>query len=151
MTFYLPAISENFEHNIETPKDAVLHTSGNVLLMDDDTTVLQIGSAMLNRLGFSVDTAEDGDEAIRKYLNAMEDTPYDVIIMDLTIPGGKGGKEAAEELQELDPDATMVVSSGYSTDPVLANYRDYGFSGKVAKPYSLDELSDTMRTVLETE
>ena len=148
MTFYLPAIREKVDHATQSETDGLLHTTGKVLLMDDDTTVLEIGSTMLKRLGFSVETAEDGDEAIRMYLDAMDDSPYDVIIMDLTIPGGKGGKEVAEELQRLDPDATMIVSSGYSTDPVLANYQDYGFSGKVAKPYSLDDLSDTLRNIL---
>jgi DNA-binding NarL/FixJ family response regulator len=74
---------------------------------------------------------------------------FDLVIMDLTVPGGMGGKEAMAELCKLDPKVKGIVSSGYSSDPVMANYRSYGFSGMVAKPYRLTDLAKAIRSVLE--
>ena len=71
-----------------------------------------------------------------------------MVILDLTIPGGMGGKETIERLLELDPDVKAIVSSGYSNDPVVANYRDYGFTTVVSKPYMMDELREALQSVM---
>jgi DNA-binding NarL/FixJ family response regulator len=75
--------------------------------------------------------------------------PFDVVIMDLTIPGGMGGKEAIKKLLEIDPKVKAIVSSGYSTDPVMADFRSYGFSGVAVKPYNIEELSEILDKVIK--
>ena len=120
-----------------------------VLLMDDEDIVLDAAGEVLTYLGYTVVTAKDGREAVELYTTALrKGEPFNVVIMDLTIPGGIGGKEAVQELLEVDPHVKVIVSSGYSTDPVMADYRAYGFRGVVTKPYSMDELSRTLRKVL---
>ncbi len=76
--------------------------------------------------------------------------PFDAVILDLTIPGGMGGKEAIKELLQIDPKIKAIVSSGYYNDPVMSNYKEYGFSGIVAKPYKIDELSETLKKVMSS-
>ena len=91
----------------------------------------------------------DGQAAVDRFLTEREaGRPFDVVVMDLTVPGGRGGLEALERMRALDPRVTAIVSSGYSSDPVLANYRDYGFRGRVAKPYELAEFGRVLREVL---
>ncbi|MBN2160868.1 MAG: PAS domain S-box protein [Spirochaetes bacterium] len=122
---------------------------GRVLLMDDEEMVLDVGLKILTRLGFSVRGVRDGREAIELYKKAkLEGKPFDLIIMDLTVPGGMGGKEAIGILKTFDPAVKAIVSSGYSNDPVMASYQDFGFCGVVAKPYSIEDLHDTIRQVL---
>ncbi|MBD3274540.1 MAG: response regulator, partial [Candidatus Marinimicrobia bacterium] len=123
-----------------------------ILVMDDEGAVLEIVSQMLSHLGYSVDTCRDGDLAIEKYVSAAsEGTPFDLVIMDLTIPGGKGGVETVSELLALDSEARVLVSSGYSTDPVMANFRDYGFRGKIAKPFNLDKIQIAIQKILNED
>lgn len=118
--------------------------------MDDDEMVRNIAQAMLTRLGYGTELAADGKEAIAIYKRDMStDTQVDIIIMDLTIPGGMGGEEAVKEVLAIDPDAKTLVSSGYSNDPIMANYKDYGFSGAIGKPYQMQELNKVIREVLE--
>jgi CheY-like chemotaxis protein len=74
--------------------------------------------------------------------------PFDAVIMDLTVPGGMGGREAMERLLEIDPTVTAIVSSGYSNDPVMANYREYGFQAVLTKPYQLHDLEQVVRRVV---
>jgi DNA-binding NarL/FixJ family response regulator len=91
---------------------------------------------------------EDGNLAIEEYQKALEEgRPYKVVIMDLTIPGGVGGKEATQKLLKLDPKAKVVVSSGYSTDPVMAHYEEYGFAGILYKPFNLSSLEQIIQVV----
>lgn len=122
--------------------DQILTGSGRVLVMDDEHTIRLLTENMLEMLGYEGDFASDGSEAIELYRSALEQgKPYDVVIMDLTVPGGMGGAEAIRKIVEIDPDVKAIVSSGYSDDPVVANYRDYGFRGAMPKPYRIQELS----------
>ena len=121
-----------------------------ILIMDDDPTILQLATEMLEMFGHSVESANDGRLAMQKYKQAMDNSePYDVVIMDLTIPGGIGGKEAIVDLLQLDPKIKCIVSSGYADSPVMANYTDYGFFGVITKPYSIKRLKEEVRRVLD--
>lgn len=121
-----------------------------ILIMDDDQMVRQVASRMLQWLGYDVATAEDGAQAIERYREAERSgNPFHLVIMDLTIPGGMGGEEAIRELRRFAPDIRAIVSSGYFNDPIMANYRDYGFDGVIAKPYQLDSLRQTLELVLD--
>ena len=118
--------------------------------MDDEETIHRMVGRTLRGLGYDVESVYDGDEALRVYKAALEtDNPFDVVIMDLTIPGGMGGKEAVSKLHEIDPQARVIVSSGYANDPVMANFADYGFASRVAKPVDIEELADTVKRVWE--
>jgi PAS domain S-box-containing protein len=120
-----------------------------VLLMDDDDMVRQVASRMLERLGYAVVTARDGAEAIGLYHDARKaGNPFHLAIMDLTIPGGMGGKEAIRQLREIAPEIKAIVSSGYFNDPVMASFREHGFDGVIAKPYQLENLRDALKAVL---
>lgn len=142
---YLPAT----EH--EGPKQAeqrapTVPGKGRVLVMDDEDMLRHLVMAMLRRLGYEVVATADGTEAVAAYKNAPQ--PFDVVIMDLTVPGGMGGKEAIKLLREFDPQVKAIVSSGYSIDPVMADFRSYGFLGVLCKPYDMAELSRVLHDVL---
>jgi len=146
--FDLPASQENIVSTLEQKNKPVLN-GGNVLLMDDEQLILDVGKKILKHLGFNVVTASNGNEVVDLYRNAMaSDRRFDLVIMDLTIPGGMGGRDAVKALIDIDPDVRAVVSSGYSNDPVMANYKDYGFSGIIEKPYRIDELKDALDRVM---
>lgn len=115
--------------------------SGRILFMDDEELIRRAVPRMLSASGYEVECAVDGSEAIEKYKSAIAaGSPYDIVIMDLTVSGGMGGKEAIQELLDIDPDVKVIVSSGYSNDPIMANFKDYGFTGIIAKPYTASEL-----------
>ncbi len=144
---YLPAQKKQGEKEKEK-KYIFFKEGGKVLIMDDEKGVRELIRKILNNMGFDVDLAKDGEEAINKYRKAIDsEKSYDIVIMDLTIPGGMGGEEAVKELLKLDPDAKVVVSSGYSTDPIMSNYKDYGFKGCLSKPYNIDELSEVLEKI----
>jgi CheY-like chemotaxis protein len=104
---------------------------------------------MLLHFGYDVVFASDGIQAISVYQHAKDmHAPFDAVIMDLTIPGGMGGKEAIERLLELDPEVKAIVASGYANDPIMADYRAYGFVSCIAKPYRTDTLAKTLRDVI---
>jgi CheY-like chemotaxis protein len=149
VNIYLPAL-EN-EEIVPPPPQKQLPRSpvkGRVLLMDDEKMLLRISAKALKRLGFEVEEAEDGQEALEKYREAVNsEQPFTLVILDLTIPGGMGGLVTIETLLELDPSVKAIVSSGYSNDPVLANYEDYGFVGVLKKPYNLATLEEVVRQV----
>jgi len=107
---------------------------------------------MLQHMGYEVEFAEDGGEALELYKRAKESgRPFDVVILDLTVPGGMGGKETMKRLTEMDPQIRAIVSSGYSNDPVMAEYKQYGFRGVMAKPYQVYELGQTVHKVITGE
>ena len=105
---------------------------------------------MLEKMGFSVETAPGGKEAIEIYKQSLDaGQRFDVVIMDLTIPGGIGGKEAIKDILSIDPEARVIVSSGYANDPVMSDYAEYGFKGIAQKPYSLDQLLNVLSRILQ--
>jgi signal transduction histidine kinase/sensor domain CHASE-containing protein/CheY-like chemotaxis protein len=147
-TIYLPASKSKIETEptVEETKEVGF---GKILLMDDDEPILEVGSELLRMNGYTVDCAYNGEEAIALYFKAWENNePYNVVIMDLTIRGGMGGKEAIAKLLEIDPNARAIVSSGYSNDPVMANFRDYGFLGMVPKPYGISDMMDEVKKIM---
>lgn len=133
--------------DINTPMIATADPGvGSVLIMDDEDMIRDMASEMLKELGYQVTSCADGDEAIALYKEAKEaGNPFSAVIMDLTIPGGMGGKEAAERILELDPSASLIVSSGYSNDPVVSDFTSHGFCATVLKPYSLSELARVLQ------
>ncbi|HEY0947811.1 MAG TPA: PAS domain S-box protein [Opitutaceae bacterium] len=146
---WLPAVPGERTKPVE-PAETQAQLSGRVLFMDDEDTIRSMAHTLLTRLGFEVTTVADGAEAVRAYGEARAaGRPYQVVIMDLTVPGGMGGKEAMHELRKLDPDVRAIVSSGYSSDPVMANYQAHGFHGMVAKPYRVSDLAKALRSVLD--
>ena len=123
----------------------LLKGAGKILLMDDDRMLREMAEAMLEILGYESEFAEDGAEAIEMYRKAKEsEKPYDAVILDLTIPGGMGGKEAVEKMLELDPQLRAIVCSGYSDGPVMSNYHEYGFKGRMVKPFEFKTLSKVL-------
>ena len=122
---------------------------GRVLFMDDETVLQELVGAMLEYLGYEVTCAADGETALRQFDEAKRaGRPFSAVILDLTVPGGMGGFEALQRLRVIDPEVRAIVSSGYSNDPIIANYRRHGFSGAIAKPYQMAELSEVIRQVL---
>jgi DNA-binding NtrC family response regulator len=117
--------------------------------MDDEDFILKTAEKMILKMGHDVFLAKDGDIAIREYKKAKtEGNPFDIVIMDLTIPRSMGGKSAINELKIFDPGIKAIVSSGYSNDPVMANYRDYGFIAVAPKPYTYEELFEIIYRTL---
>jgi len=120
-----------------------------VLFMDDEEPIREMAQMFLARLGSEVVGAADGAAAVEAYRQALASgRPFDVVIMDLTVPGGMGGREAMEQLRKIDPNVRAIVSSGYSRDPVLGSYRQHGFAGILPKPYGLDQLRKVVGDVL---
>lgn len=148
ITVYLPSASGVAEHSASSTEE-IRPGTGRVLILDDDPGVGAVICEMLSTLGYEPVLTEDGRDTVAVYQSALEaGIAFDAVIMDLTIPGGVGGKEAMQELKTLHPDIKAVVSSGYSNDPVIANYREFGFSGVVAKPYRIEDISAVMREIL---
>jgi PAS domain S-box-containing protein len=148
--FYLPASSKK-ESQHPCDLDEIHKGTGLVLLMDDEEEIREIGKAMIQHLGYQVKTASDGKESLEIYTKAMLDNnPFDVVIMDLIVPGGMGGKEAIEKMLEIDPSVKVIVSSGYANDPILSDYKKYGLSGIVTKPYKIEEVSKVLKNVMKS-
>jgi two-component system, cell cycle sensor histidine kinase and response regulator CckA len=145
---YLPSCGQA-EAPAESRDETILVGHGKILLMDDEHFIRDLAGEMLALLGYDVTLAKDGAQALELYETAMTSSnPFDLVIMDLTIPGGMGGSETIRLLRQLDPTVKAIVSSGYSNDPIMADYEKYGFSGVVAKPYSVNDLSETLTKVL---
>lgn len=146
---YLPASDKAIP---EKEKVKVIKGQGRVLVMDDEASLRKVVGRMLAMLGYEAEFAKDGAEAIRMVKEAKEaGKPYDAVILDLTIPGGMGGKEVINKLLEIDPEVKAIVSSGYSDDPVLSNFQEYGFKGMMPKPFQSQLLSKVIHEVLHGE
>ncbi len=147
---YLPAVSEHREVDEKDTADLLDIATARILIMDDDEQVRNITEKMIHKFGFEVSLASEGLEAVELYEKAFHDNmPYDVVLMDLTIPGGMGGKDAVQKVLAIDPDANAVVISGYSNDPVLSNFEEYGFKGMLVKPFKIEELKDIIEKTLQ--
>ena len=146
---YLP-VSDDAPQGPARSLDLPSLGGGHVLVMDDDAMIRDTLAQLLPRLGYQVDFAEDGEEAVRRYDRALADgEPFDAVIVDLTIPGGMGGADTIELLHKIDPQVRAIVSSGYSDDPVMAHYRDHGFAAMILKPYKAAELGRVLAAVLK--
>jgi len=125
---------------------------GKILVMDDEKYIRDAIAEMLSKLGYKVTTAIDGFEVIQLYLQAKaEGQPYNLVILDLIVPGDMGGEEAIQKLKKIDTQVKAIVSSGYSSDPIMADYKDYGFNGVIPKPYKIQELSEVVYKVIKDE
>jgi PAS domain S-box-containing protein len=148
-TIYLPSLGRiTTQQTVPEMSIDVSHDAGSVLVMDDDDMVRELATITLTRFGFTVTTCGDGQTAIALYSSAKETgSPFNLVIMDLTIPGGMGGVEAAQRILHLDPEAHLIVSSGYSDDPVMANYAEYGFCAAIEKPYRVKDIALVLNKV----
>ncbi|MFH2011918.1 MAG: ATP-binding protein [Pseudomonadota bacterium] len=143
---YLPASEKEVSEKAET---RLIEGRGRILVMDDEASLRKIVGRMLDKLGYESEFAKDGSEAIDMYKAAVESgKSYDAVILDLTVPGGMGGKDTVKRLLEIDPGVKAVVSSGYSDDPVLANFKEYGFKGIMPKPFEARSLGKVLHEVL---
>jgi PAS domain S-box-containing protein len=148
VSIYLPASVEEAK-GAGCIGDDLQPGSGKILLMDDEEALLDVTALMLGRLGYEAVPTESGTEAVEQYRKAMQEgCPFDAVILDLTIPGGLGGKDTIIQLLALDKGVRGIVSSGYSHDPVMSEYRSYGFRGVLPKPYTMAMLQRVLHQVL---
>ena len=146
---YLPASEKTVSEKEELK---LIKGQGRILVMDDEASLRKMVWRMLEHLGYEAEFAKDGAEAIRMYKEAQaSEKPYDAVILDLTVPGKMGGKKAINKLLEIDPKVKAIVSSGYSNDPVLANFQEYGFKGMMPKPFEPRSLGKVLHEVLQGE
>jgi PAS domain S-box-containing protein len=140
--FYLPAVPDA-ALSLKSEPEQKFPGDGRILVMDDELIVRQVLGKLLIRFGYQVDFAKEGNEAIELFKKAKnENQSYILIIMDLTVPGGMGGKETMKALLMIDSTVKAIVSSGYFNDPIMANFQDYGFKGFISKPYKMKELQN---------
>jgi two-component system cell cycle sensor histidine kinase/response regulator CckA len=151
-TFDLPALDlpRSLEDPLEPPAAASMQGgTERLLVMDDDEALRLLFKAVLTSLGYEVQAAADGAEAVALYEIAKAiDKGFDAVILDLTVTGGMGGLEAADKLKELDPSSKLIVSSGYSDAPVMSQFAEYGFEAVIVKPWTVTEMSEVLRRVL---
>lgn len=149
-TFYVYLPSSDSEGEAAKPKnESIFRGKGRVLFMDDDEGVNTTSKKMLEHLGFTVEIALDGERAVELYRRSMEEgAPFELVILDLTIPGGMGGKKTIEKLIAIDKNIKAIVSSGYSNDMIMSRCHEFGFKGVIAKPYRLDELARVVEQVM---
>lgn len=148
LRIYLPA-SQQAKRPPEDLEEKPHGGKGKILFMDDEELIRDLAYEILSLLGYEVILVRDGKEAIVSYKEAQESSdPFDAVIMDLTVPGGMGGYEAMNILLKIDPNVRAIVSSGYSTDPIMADYKKYGFKGIVPKPYTVKDLAEILHEVM---
>jgi PAS domain S-box-containing protein len=147
-TLLLPA-TERSAIPTPTPLTQRIPRDERILIMDDEDMVRVTASRLLAKLGYTTSAASHGQEAVAMYEEALAvGRPYSAVIVDLTIPGGMGGREAVQRLRAIDPNVKALVSSGYSDDPVVADYQSHGFTGVVSKPYTLAEMRRALSKAL---
>jgi len=151
-TICLPASLQFNQSTATSVKDTVgvlAEQNATIMVMDDESIIRDMSKNMLERFGHEVVLAENGHEAIELYIECFKkNRPVDIIIMDLTIPGGMGGKYAVQKILKINPEAKVVVASGYSNDPVVAHYQEYGFKGSIVKPFQWKELNELINSLL---
>ncbi len=144
---YLPILTETIIHK---KKKDIITGKGRVLVMDDEAMVLEVSGAMIESIGYETVFVKNGAEAVAKYKEAIDrGKPFDMVILDLTVQGGMGGREAIKKMLEIDPQVKAIVSSGYSVDSAMAKFEEYGFIDVLAKPYKLETLSKILHRVNE--
>jgi PAS domain S-box-containing protein len=140
------------DHGVEAPAESIGPGGtggGRILVMDDEASIRTLAVNMLGFLGHHAEVVSNGSAAIERYKQAMQrGRPYDAVILDLLVPGGMGGKEAIERLTEIDPGVNAIMASGYTRDPVMTEFRDYGLKAVISKPFTLAELSRTLESVM---
>jgi len=148
-TIYLHASKAQEEEEETQVLSPAPGRKGRILVMDDEALVRDVARELMEFLGHEVECAEDGEDAIDKFLQARKSRkPFDVVILDLTVKGGMGGEQAIRKLREIDPNVTAVVSTGYSDNPVVSEYRSYGFTAYLNKPYTIHALKDNLNSLL---
>lgn len=125
-------------------------SKGRILLMDDEQIILDVTQEVLKFLGYEVMFTRDGEAAIELYKQEKSaGNPFDVVILDLSVPDGMGGKETIGLLKTFDPDVKAVVSTGFSNDPAVLNFASYGFSAKLTKPYKINDLKMLLEQLIQ--
>lgn len=148
-TIYLPASIGGTAVGKGLDETEPVMGQGRILLMDDEVSIRELVTQMLTRLGYRITTSEHGAEAVGIFKDALDSGEnFDAVILDLTIPGGMGGDETLQHLKQLEPAVKAIVSSGYSNDPILSSFRDYGFKGVISKPYKIREISMVLHDVI---
>ncbi|MBT5874700.1 MAG: PAS domain S-box protein [Candidatus Latescibacteria bacterium] len=147
-TIYLPASPDSRIEKHEE-EEIYFNGTGKILVMEDEAIVRDLVADILTHCGYAVTLTEDGAEAVSTYSREhAAGRPFAAVLMDLTVPGGMGGREALQHILMKDPQARVIASSGYSNDPVMANFHEYGFAGRVPKPYRTTQLSKVLHEVL---
>jgi CheY-like chemotaxis protein len=142
---YLPAFKGEAEYDPPQPLKLV-NGKGRILYMDDEKTLCETVKDILSDLGYTVTTAYEGNKAVEIYKQAQEiNLKFDLVILDLTVPGSMGGKETLGMLKQLDPEVRALATSGYSNDPIMANYSSFGFSGTIPKPFRIHDLAEIVK------
>lgn len=148
VTLYLPAVPESRPLVVPSPETEP-PARAKILVMDDEPMLRQLAEAVIDHLGYRCEAARHGKEAITKYQEAMgKGEPFDMVILDLTVRGGMGGIPTMAQLLTFDPNVKAVIYTGYSADPILENYRLYGFQGALPKPYAIKNMADLIRRIL---
>lgn len=148
-TVFIPAATEKQQPPPEVVQPEPFPGKAKILVMDDEELVRDVAHSMIEALGHTVETAADGEESVEKYRQAIqEDTPFQLVMLDITIKGGVGGVETLKKLQEIDPEVRAVVSSGYSNDETVAEHLNLGFEASLSKPYTLDKLKRVLADTL---
>jgi CheY-like chemotaxis protein len=140
---------QDLPSHFATPASKPESSVGRVLVMDDEAPILDLTARLLRSRGYEVETALDGEMAVQQYQAAMDEgRPFSGVILDLTVPEKMGGYDAFKAMKSFDPGVRAIVSSGYSHEPIVLNYKDYGLAGVVPKPYRMADLLGTVQELL---